>query len=97
MKYFPFYQKFELSLLKPLNDDSSNYDSELFTVYLINNITMILKLMILPKQKYMRILNIAFQNILKIFMELLILYYLLKIQKVIILLLIFWDWIQIMK
>jgi hypothetical protein len=58
---------------------------------------MILKLMILPKQKYMRILNIAFQNILKIFMELLILYYLLKIQKVIILLLIFGDWIQIMK
>ena len=50
---------------------------------------MILKLMILPKQKYMRILNIAFQSILKIFMELLILYYLLKIQKVTISLLIF--------
>jgi len=59
--------------------------------------TMILKLMILPKQKYMRILNIAFQSILKIFMELLILYYLLKIQKVTISLLIFGDWIQIMK
>jgi len=58
---------------------------------------MILKLMILPKQKYMRILNIAFQSILKIFMELLILYYLLKIQKVTISLLIFGDWIQIMK
>lgn len=45
----------------------------------------------ITKTKYMKNLNIAFQNILKIFMGLLILYYLLKVQKMITLFSIFGD------